>query len=417
MNSGRIIFYLIIFGLLINAVFLFFTQINAVSEAELETTHVGGWYYQVEFIANVILTFVSIYAFAKYRKSFPATLNICYIILLLLISTVSVRDISQFAKAPTLFYSPKGLGTWINFGLLYFMAEEFFASKLFRLFYFFCFLFFIFNLVRIAGLGTISNRQQAENAIRDTTVFLLWVYPFYFFDDSDKAFWAKIMKYGLIMLLAFFAFAISSRSYILMILCYILIKVKRDLKDKRNSFLIVGIIGALLLGGYYLVANIQNFTSIQGLLSIFTGRMNDDTRTSQLKEFLAQYDTDKLFTGVGIMGTWNWSSNKIIRYEWLDNQLILICWWFGIQTLIAYVFYLLYALFKKIKVNNFAISNAKIIIFFWLMACAGFAIYATVSSKLFFYFITFLVGFVTVNRRTAIVTIAKRQRPGVEETV
>jgi len=397
MNSSRFIYYVILAGLFGNILFTLISQSSM--KGEYTESTVGGWYYQVAFASNILLTVASVYSAVMYRKYFPTIVTACYLLMLLLVSIGSFSAIGLFTKTPSLFYSPKGLGTWINFGLLYFTAEEAYTAKIFKIFKIVCFVFIAFNLAQIALLGTISNREEALNAIRDTAVYVIWVYPFFLFDDSDKTRMQTILKYGAIVLVAFFAFAIASRSYLLCVVFFFLIKLKRDLKEGRNSIIIVAMAGILLLGGYYLIANIQNFHNIKGLLNIFSGRIDDDTRTSQLREFLDQYNYDKLFSGVGPAGKWHWSVYTKGGYEWLDNQFMLLTWWFGIQTCLVYISFLAYPIFRKNTENSLAITNAKIIIFFWILACGGFAIYVTFSTKLFYYFITFLIGIATLNIR------------------
>jgi len=398
--GGRIIFYLIVAGLVANALVLALIQLNSDASAAIERVEAGGWYYQLGFIANFLLTIASVYGFFQYKSRFPKPVNICYVALLILIALVCARDIEQFAKSPNLFYSPKGLGTWINFGLLYFIAEEHYAQKVFRLFRLLCYIFIVFNLMRIAGLGSVSNRLETQNAIRDTTVFLLWVYPFFFLDKTDNTKALRILKYGAMALVAFFALAISSRSYVLISLIFILIKLYRDVNDKKNASAIAMILVLIFSGGYYIMANIQHFNFLNDVLSIFSSRVADDSRTDQLAEFAAQFDWSKLFTGAGITATWNWSADRLARYEWLDNQLILIVWWFGLQTCLIYLYYLIYPLLRPNRADNIMHTNAKIILFFWILACGGFAIYVTISTKLFYYFISFLIGTLTLNAGT-----------------
>jgi hypothetical protein len=188
------------------------------------------------------------------------------------------------------------------------------------------------------------------------------------------------------------------------------IKLKRDLKEGRNLLIIGSMVVMGLLAVFYVASNIDKFGTIKDLSSVFAGRMNEDSRSSQLKEFLDQYNTDKLFTGVGPAATWNWSGDRKAPYEWLDNQFILTAWWFGIQTSIIYFLFLLYSLFKKNVMNILWVTNSKILIFFWMLACAGFGIYITISSSFYYYFISFLIGVITLNIRHVTVF-----QPQVEE--
>jgi hypothetical protein len=415
--NARIMYYIIIAALIGVAIFTLVGQMNSLSNVsgEVSSGAVGGWYYTLDFISNILITLVSIYCFAVYSNKFPVIINVCYIAMLVLIFIASIGDLSVYSKQPSFFYSAKGLGTWINFGILYFVAEEVYTTQIFKFFKGFCYIVVFFNLLRLAMIGGISSRADTLSAFGETTIYLIWVYPFFFFDNSDKTNVAKIVKYVMILLIAFFAFAIESRSYMLITILFLLIKLKRDLKEAKSAMLIVVMTGMFLMIGYYFVANINHFNSIKGILNVFAGRIDDDTRSSQLKDFLSQFNTDKLFSGVGPTGTWNWASQNQPHYEWLDNQLILATWWFGIQTCLIYVLFVAYPLFRKNTFNNINITNAKIMIFFWILACAGLAIYVTFSTKLFYYFISLLIGVTTLNvRELRLFSISKPQTVPVD---
>ena len=198
--SGRNIYFAIVVGLIAQAIVLALIQLNSKAGTGLEDVSVSGWYYQLGFLANFLLTVVSVYCFFEYKSRFPKAINVCYVLLLILISVVTVRDIGQFAKSPTLFYSPKGLGTWINFGLLYFIAEDTYAKKIFNLFHLFCYVFIVFNLAQIASLGSVSNRFETQDAIRDTAVFFnmgLSIFLFRCFRQHQNTAHCKIWLHGI----------------------------------------------------------------------------------------------------------------------------------------------------------------------------------------------------------------------------
>jgi hypothetical protein len=408
--NPRWVFYAIVTGLVLNGVFLLFSQINMDSSQQATGAPVSTWYSQLGFVGNLLLTAASIVSFAKFYRRFPVFLSCCYIALILIIAVMSALDFDQFLKTPSLFYMSKGLGAWINFGLLYFMADDHYSARVFKIFKGLCYCFILFNLIKIVQFGAISNREQAESAIRDTSVFLFWVYPFFFLDSTDEAPLFNAVKYLLMFFVLFFAFAISSRSYTMIMAIFILVKVVRDIRHKENAAVLTVMAALVCLGGCYLLLNIENFKSVNDLLTIFSGRINDDSRSSQLKEFFNQYNTDNLFKGVGITATWNWSGDRTGKYQWLDNQLVLVTWWFGIQTTFLYVCFVLSGLFKKNVSGDRTVTNAKLLIFFWVLACAGFAIYVTISSNLFYYFVTLMIGLVTLNKKYITVTLVKIER-------
>lgn len=414
LQRSRIIFYVIIVALSMHVISLVLTQLSANSELTTSASN-GAWYNKAAFVCDIALTFVSIYCFMVYRSFFPVFINACYLLLLLLIFIASFSDLSMFSKTPTSFYSPKGLGTWINFGILYFAVEDAYLRKIIKFFKYLCYGLFVFNLMRLATAGSISNRDAALDAVRDTAIVSIWVYPFFFLSDDDKTVGAKLLKYFLILLVAFFAFSIASRSYLLTIAIIMFIKLRRDFKDGRNKMIILSMAVVGLAAGYFLFSNIDKFGTVNDLFSIFTGRVNDDTRSGQLKEFMQQYKFDNLFTGVGPNASWNWSGDLKAPYQWLDNQFILLTWWFGIQTCIVYILFTYYSIFKKNPLRILDVTNAKITIFFWTLACAGWGIYVTYSTSLYYYFITILIGLVTVNVRH--VTVHQLQNENVPEGI
>lgn len=394
---ARFLFYTISIILLVHIVALILGQISMHGEDSLVDS--GTIYNKLSFLTDIIMTFCSIYCFVAYHKNFPVLINVCYVLMVIFVNIASFSDLSLFSSAPTMFYSPKGIGTWINFGLLYFAAETEYTDKIFKIFRYTCSVLFVFNVIRIGLLGSVSNRSDALNAIRETTVVLLWVYPFFFLDDSDKTNIAKLTKYVCLLLLAFFAFAIASRSYLVSITVFLFIKLIRDIKEGKNYALMASMGLLVAMVAYYMVINIDKFGTVKDLLTVFTGRMGEDSRSSQIREFLDQFNTDKLFTGLGPSARWNWSGDRKAPYEWLDNQYLLATWWFGLQTCVLYFIFLLCALFKRNPLKLLLVKNAKITIFFWALACGGFAIYVTFASSIYYYFITLLIGFITVNVR------------------
>ena len=147
---------------------------------------------------------------------------------------------------------------------------------------------------------------------------------------------------------------------------------------------------------------------LQNALNILFERTGENSRSSQLVEFLDQYDTNYLLKGVGPTGTWYWSS--VGRYyNYLDNQFLLLLWWAGLPTLLFYLFYLIKPIMKKSEIQLFQnVKGLKMIILFWILACAGFAIYGGISSDPYFDFITLLIGMQTC-KFTLLRSDAKKQ--------
>ncbi|MFD2514335.1 hypothetical protein ACFSRY_10695 [Pontibacter locisalis] len=366
------------------------------------------WYHQIGYIGDGIISIVSIISFIKYNNRFPKFVNFCYITLVLLVFLASINDISIVVKKPSLLYSPKGVGTWINIGILYFAGNEKYRVKVFKVFLYICYFFIGVNLIQIYSLGSVENRNEALYAIRDTTINLIWIYPYYFFQENKNGSSVEIIKkYIIILLLALFAFTIASRSYLAIVTIFVCIKIKHDLKNQSNSILIYFSLSIILGCIYYFLISSSFYNSFESFAQIFINRVDEDSRSDQLEEFFSQYDVTSIITGEGPLITWNWSGYKDGPYQWLDNQFILIMWWFGLPTCIIYFCFIVKALFKKIPINNGEADKGKYILFFWVLACAGFAIYVTISSTLYYYFISLIIGGIYVNNKSFNINIIR----------
>jgi hypothetical protein len=100
---------------------------------------------------------------------------------------------------------------------------------------------------------------------------------------------------------------------------------------------------------------------------------------------------DKLMGGVGPKGTWFWSA--VGEYTFLDNQFLLLAWWAGLPALLIYLFMVIAATLRKSEVLFFEnIKGSRMIIGWWILGCLGFAIYISISSSLYYYFISLLMG-------------------------
>src|SRR3569832_772640 len=235
-RTTKYLYYGIMFVLLAHFIAQIFAQYYMKVNADAAES---GWYSKLSVFSDIILTPISLFLYFKYHRFFPFVINTCFVLMPILVFIASFNDLGIFAKTPSVFYSPKGLGTWLNFGMLYFAAEEEYTEKILKWFKYFCYVLVAFNLMQIGLAGTISNRDVALNAVRDTTVVLLCVYSFYFLDNDDQTNFAKLTKYGMMLLITFFAFAISSRSYLLTMGIMIFIKLRRDLKEGKSNFILI----------------------------------------------------------------------------------------------------------------------------------------------------------------------------------
>lgn len=384
---SRFIYWGILFGVLANAVRIYFSQQDAQLIAE---EGVYAWYFQLNYLGNVVLCACAITSFILYRKYFPSFINICYILMILAVTVASIPDFDRIFKRPTFFFSIKGIGTYINFGLLYFVADTERFPKVLKLFYYLCFAFIIAGLINLAQVGLGASRREFMLTIKDLAFYCMWVFPYFFLQDEDDK-RKNLINLIAFMLIVFLVFCTGARSYLIISALYFVIKFSKQLRSQNGVFAVLGML--LVIGaGYVVLQNSDYSMTVEGAAANLSERSDQDTRSDQILDFLSQYNMEYLVQGVGPKGTWYWHSIDS-KYEFLDNQFLLLAWWAGLPAIITYLVFLVKSLFVKSEILLFQdIKGIKLIIGLWIAACLGFAIYVTISSEPYYYFISFMIG-------------------------
>ena len=383
---SKFIFYAILIGGSFNIVRIYFQQ----QDIEMILREgVYPWYYQLAFLGNVLLCFAAIASFFLYRKYFPSYITYCYLLMILWVFIASFNDLNAIFKKPTFFFSLKGMGTFVNFGLLFFAADERFP-KVLKLFYYVCFGFIVAGFINLTKVGLGASRREYLLSIKDLAFFCMWVFPYFFLQEEEnkKKNFINLAAFLLIIFLVFFT---GARSYLIVSAIYLIVKFSKKLKSQNGIFALVGL-GVLVGVGYVLLANSGFSNAVEGAAANLSERSAEDTRSEQIFDFLSQYDTEYLIQGVGPLGLWFW--NGIGEYYgYLDNQFLLLAWWAGLPAIITYIFFLVKSLTTKSEILLFQdIRGVKLIIGLWIAACLGLAIYVTICSDLYYYFISFMIG-------------------------
>jgi hypothetical protein len=309
--------------------------------------------------------------------------------MILLVFIASLNDLNAVFKQPSFFFSIKGMGTFINFGLLYFAADERFP-KILKFFYYICFLFIVGGFINLGQVGLGSSRREFLLSIQNLTFFCIWVFPYFFLQEEENK-RKNLVNLGAFLAIIFLILATGARSYLIIAAIYLIVKFSKNIKSKNGMFALVGLV--VLAGvGYMLLVNSDYSGTFNGAVNNLAERSGEDTRSDQILDFLSQYDTDYLLQGVGPMALWYWNGIEQY-YGFLDNQFLLLAWWAGLPAIITYVFFLVRSLYTKSEILQFQdIKGVKLIIGFWIAACLGFAIYVTICSDLYYFFISFMIG-------------------------
>jgi hypothetical protein len=273
---------------------------------------------------------------------------------------------------------------------LFFAADTKYFPKILDFFYYACLFILGASIISLGKVGFGASRKEFLTYIRDYTVFLMWVFPYYFLQEEENK-KKNLINLGAALLIFILVFSSGSRSYLILFFVYAISKFSRQLATRNGVFAIIGLL-ILCFGGYFILINSPLASTVENAFGNLSARSGEDTRSEQIYEFLKQYDTEYMFQGVGPLKLWFWSSMNDY-YGHLDNQFMLIAWWAGIPTVTAYAFLLIRSLFVKSEIALFEkVKGIKLIIFCWIAACLGFAIYCTLSSEPYYYFLSFLIG-------------------------
>lgn len=386
----KFIFYTLAIGIIFNVISLYFSQ------GDLEDMYtpggtVSGWYYQLDFVGNALISLTAVISFLLYNKYYPTFVSVCYISLIILVLICSIGDFTYVYRKPSFIYSIRGLGTFINFGLIFFAANTEYFKKILRLFYVMCFLVIVAAVIGLGKVGAGATRMQYLFAIRDYTVVLMWVFPFFFLQDEPNK-KLNLLNMAAFAMIFIFVLSTGARTYLVIYFIYLFVKFKEQLRSKNALLVIIAtiVIGA---GTFLALAKSDLSKTIDGAITNLSERKDEDSRSGQIIEFIQQWDPEYLVQGVGPRKAWFWTG-VADYYYFLDNQFLLMGWWAGLPALFVYLYLLGRTYFTRPEILLFEeVKGIKLLIFLWVMACLGFAIYITISSSLYYYFLDLLMGY------------------------
>lgn len=386
-SLGKYIYYAILIGISCNVVRLYFQQKNAL---EIGMDQVYPWYYQVGFLGNVFMCFAAVLSFMLYRKHFPQFITTCYLLLIALVTLASVGDFNKIFSSVTFFFFVKGIGTYVNFGVLFFAADTERFPKVLKFFYYICFFFIVAAFLNLAQMGLGASRKEYLTSIGGLVFFCIWVFPYFFLQNEENK-KKNLLNLGTFLVIVLLVLFTGARSYLIISALYLLVKFSKTLKSKNGIATLIGL-AIMATAGYFIIQNTGFSGSVDGAVSNLTERSGEDTRSEQIFDFLSQYDMDYLIQGVGPTALWFWHGINDF-YGFLDNQFLLLAWWAGLPALLTYLYFLIKSLFIKSEILLFQdIKGVKLIIGLWIGACLGFAIYVGITTDLYYYFISFMIG-------------------------
>ncbi len=380
-NFTNLISFLFFIGLGLNLAFVYYAQERLYNEMTYGDLSLGS--EGLLRIFSVILIFITvILSLFDARKKYLYKIFFTYVLLLVIIIInylITSPDLGDLTNLMDL----KGIGPWVCFGLIFVGFDD----KRYNVFKIFLFisvitisLFVIYNLLNF-GVG--QYRGQALALYRVYAVNLVWLTPFVFLILKNNQKLVALRVYALLIGIVV-ALVTQTRSFLLI---YILVLGFDFYYTRKKVYYTIGIsiIGLLFV---YMLLNAESLSSSFELL---LKRGSEDSRSNQLTEFLSQLDFFEVVVGKGFNATWYSGGHP---YPYLDNQWLLLIWWAGLIPAVLY-FYLTTVIPVKLffrKNQDYETKVESFILIIWTLACAGLAIYTSITIDFFFFIICVIQG-------------------------
>jgi hypothetical protein len=378
---NTLITYLCLIGLSLSLIFVYFAQERLYIEITYDILALGPEKYIRSFSVMFIFIAVILNLFDA-KKEYLPKIFIAYLLILGFI-TINYLLTGPGMDNLTGLMDIKGIGPWVSFGLIFVSFDEHrynLFKKLLIISVIIISVYVIYNLMEY-GIGLYRGQALAKYRIYATN--LVWISPFVFLilKNNKKL---RVLRVFAIFIGISTALVTQTRSYLLI---YLLVLLFDFFNTRNKAFYIIGgsLVGLLFI---HILLNTESFsTSFELLLE----RGADDTRSSQLIEFLSQLNFFDLIVGKGYNSTWYFGGYP---YAYLDNQWLLLIWWAGLIPAMMY-FYLTaiipFKLFVK-KDQDYETRVESFILIIWTLACAGLAIYTTMSVDFYFFIICVIQG-------------------------
>lgn len=184
----------------------------------------------------------------------------------------------------------------------------------------------------------------------------------------------KLLVFILVLLLFFNSAILQGRSWFLQTLILFIIYLFniREVLKKHKALAIFVPVGIITITIVIFLNNIELF---KGLIDRFVN--SGDTRTSQLEQFFSQVSFGELLIGQGTKASYTY--NLDTNFYFIDNQVLLFMFRYGIVPTIAYCYLILYPFVKSLTLKNKKMMYKSIVLIAWFAAMLGVSVYFNIS--------------------------------------
>jgi len=277
----------------------------------------------------------------------------------------------------------KGIGPWLAFGLIFvsFDDDRYNLFKKFLIISVIVISIFIIHSLITNGVGLYRGQSLARYRIYATN--LVWITPFVFLISKDNEKLRVIRVFAIFMGITSALICIT-RSFLLI---YLMVLIFDFFHTKKKTTYIIGLVAVGILF-IYMLFNTEVLSTSYDLL---VKRGVEDSRTNQLMGFISQLNFIDLIVGQGFNPTYYFDGQQS---NMIDNQWLKLIWWAGLIPAVMYFYLTAYIPFKLFfkKNQDYETKVESFILIIWTLACAGLAIYSTMSVDFFFFIICIIQG-------------------------
>lgn len=184
----------------------------------------------------------------------------------------------------------------------------------------------------------------------------------------------KAFVFVLVVLLVFNSAVLQGRSWFAqtIILFAVYIYRIRGVFKKGSA---IRLVLPILIIGTAIAIFVSNSSLFDALIKRFT--TSGDTRTPQLQTFFAQVDFIDLMFGQGTTAAYYFMGNP--KYNFIDNQVLLFLFRYGIIPTVSYLFILVYPIIKALSSKNKHLILKSFPLISWTAAMLGLSVYFNIS--------------------------------------
>lgn len=184
----------------------------------------------------------------------------------------------------------------------------------------------------------------------------------------------KAVVFILVILLFFNSAILQGRSWFIQTIILFIIYIFRiRAVFKKNAIFRISITFITLTTA--IIVFVVNIELFEGLIERF--QTSGDTRTAQLEAFFSQVGFKDLMLGGGIRAGYLFNNDP--NFHFIDNQVLLYMFRYGIIPTFTYLYLLLYPVYKSFRYKNRKLILKSIVLISWFAAMMGLGVYFNIS--------------------------------------